>query len=68
MRKSSNERSSIQYDRKYGSLAYGCRKSNVNAVGYDKYCGKKFPEPSKVPPIKDKLKEKTTKNLLGRPC
>ena len=30
-------------------------KPNVNDVWYEKCCGETFPEPSKIPPIKDKL-------------
>ena len=36
--------------------AYGfLNKSNVNEVRYEKSCGEKFPEPSKILPIKNKL-------------
>ena len=44
-------------DRKYGSTAYGFGKSNVSDVRYEKCFGKKFPKPSKFPPIKDKLNQ-----------
>ena len=35
--------------------AYGFQKSNINDVRYEKCCGEKFPKPSKIVPIKDKL-------------
>ena len=36
--------------------AYGfLNKSNINDVRYEKCCGKKFPEPSKIPPTKEHL-------------
>ena len=36
--------------------AYGfLNKSNINDVRYEKCCGEKFPEPSKIPPTKDEL-------------
>ena len=57
------ERSSIWYDKRYGSPAYGFRKSNVNDVRHEKCCGEKFPEPSKIPPIKDKLHQYTYKHI-----
>ena len=50
-------------DRRYGSPAYGFRKSNVNDVRHEKCCGEKFPEPSKIPPIKDKLHQYTYKHI-----
>ena len=38
--------------------AYGyLNKSNVSDVRYEKCCGKKFLEPSKIPPTEGKLHE-----------
>ena len=53
--KSTTIRSCIWYDRKNRLQAYGFQKSNINDVRYEKCCGEKFPKPSKIVPIKDKL-------------
>ena len=38
--------------------AYGfLNKSNISDVQYEKFCGKKFPEPSKIPPTKDGFRQ-----------